>query len=104
MACSGIASECNNLLHEYRFVLHNIEKDFIPRFREFYGKQGPAHLQALRACDGDRSPVREVSMAELFTDRHPYAHPAGGHPGLRAALRLPVASSTWTITSRVARG
>ena len=29
--------QCNNLLHEYRFVLHNIEKDFIPRFREFYG-------------------------------------------------------------------
>jgi 3-hydroxyanthranilate 3,4-dioxygenase len=29
--------KCNNLLHEYRFVLHNIEKDFLPRFREFYG-------------------------------------------------------------------
>ena len=29
--------KCNNLLHEYRFVLHNIETDFIPRFREFYG-------------------------------------------------------------------
>lgn len=28
---------CNNLLHEYRFHLDNIEKDFIPRFREFYG-------------------------------------------------------------------
>jgi 3-hydroxyanthranilate 3,4-dioxygenase len=23
-------------LHEYRFVLHNIEKDFLPRFKEFY--------------------------------------------------------------------
>jgi 3-hydroxyanthranilate 3,4-dioxygenase len=29
--------KCNNLLHEYRFVLHNIETDFLPRFREFYG-------------------------------------------------------------------
>ena len=28
--------KCNNLLHEYRFVLHNIEKDFLPRFKEFY--------------------------------------------------------------------
>ncbi len=29
--------QCNNLLHEYKFVLHNVEKDFIPRFQEFYG-------------------------------------------------------------------
>ena len=28
--------KCNHLLHEYRFVLNNIETDFIPRFREFY--------------------------------------------------------------------
>lgn len=28
---------CNHLLHEYRFVLHDIEKDFLPRFRDFYG-------------------------------------------------------------------
>jgi 3-hydroxyanthranilate 3,4-dioxygenase len=28
---------CNNLLKEYRFHLTNIEKDFLPRFREFYG-------------------------------------------------------------------
>jgi 3-hydroxyanthranilate 3,4-dioxygenase len=28
--------KCNNLLHEYKFHLTNIEKDFIPRFREFY--------------------------------------------------------------------
>jgi len=28
---------CNNKLHEYRFPLTNIEKDFIPRFKEFYG-------------------------------------------------------------------
>ncbi|MDZ4824675.1 MAG: 3-hydroxyanthranilate 3,4-dioxygenase [Flavobacteriales bacterium] len=30
---------CNALLHEYRFVLHNIEKDFLPRFREFYASE-----------------------------------------------------------------
>jgi 3-hydroxyanthranilate 3,4-dioxygenase len=28
---------CNNKLHEYKFHLNDIEKDFIPRFREFYG-------------------------------------------------------------------
>lgn len=28
--------KCNNLLHEYRFVLHNIEQDFLPRFKAFY--------------------------------------------------------------------
>lgn len=27
---------CNNKLHEYKFPLTDIEKDFIPRFREFY--------------------------------------------------------------------
>ncbi len=32
--------KCNNLLHEYRFVLHNIEQDFLPRFREFYANEG----------------------------------------------------------------
>jgi 3-hydroxyanthranilate 3,4-dioxygenase len=29
--------KCNTKLHETYFVLENIEKDFIPRFREFYG-------------------------------------------------------------------
>jgi 3-hydroxyanthranilate 3,4-dioxygenase len=28
--------KCNNPLKSYRFYLENIEKDFIPRFREFY--------------------------------------------------------------------
>lgn len=28
--------KCNHLLHEYQFVLNNIETDFIPRFKEFY--------------------------------------------------------------------
>ena len=31
--------QCNNLLHEYKFVLHDIEKDFLPRFRDFYGDE-----------------------------------------------------------------
>ncbi len=31
--------KCNNKLHEYKFHLNNIEKDFIPRFREFYGSK-----------------------------------------------------------------
>lgn len=31
--------KCNLQLHEYRFHLDNIEKDFIPRFREFYGSE-----------------------------------------------------------------
>lgn len=30
---------CNNKLHEYRFPLGNIEKDFLPRFREFYNSE-----------------------------------------------------------------
>jgi 3-hydroxyanthranilate 3,4-dioxygenase len=28
--------QCNNKLHEFRFPLGNIEKDFLPRFKEFY--------------------------------------------------------------------
>ncbi|MFM7661168.1 MAG: 3-hydroxyanthranilate 3,4-dioxygenase [Bacteroidota bacterium] len=28
--------KCNTPLHSYRFKLTNIEKDFIPRFKEFY--------------------------------------------------------------------
>ena len=28
---------CNHKLKEYKFHLTNIEKDFLPRFREFYG-------------------------------------------------------------------
>ena len=36
---------CNNKLHETYFVLHNIETDFIPRFKEFYGSK------ELRTCN-----------------------------------------------------
>lgn len=35
---------CNNKLHETYFPLENIEKDFLPRFREFYGSED------LRTC------------------------------------------------------
>jgi len=35
---------CNNKLHQYTFHLNNIETDFIPRFREFYGSED------LRTC------------------------------------------------------
>src|SRR5690606_27660909 len=36
---------CNHKLHETYFQLPNIEKDFLPRFREFYGSE------TLRTCD-----------------------------------------------------
>lgn len=36
---------CNHKLHETYFPLTNIEKDFLPRFREFYGSK------TLRTCD-----------------------------------------------------
>lgn len=36
---------CNNKLHETYFHLTNIEKDFLPRFREFYASE------ELRTCD-----------------------------------------------------
>ena len=35
---------CNNKLHETYFPLTNIEKDFLPRFRAFYGSE------TLRTC------------------------------------------------------
>ena len=35
---------CNHELKSYRFYLENIEKDFIPRFKEFYGSE------AMRTC------------------------------------------------------
>jgi 3-hydroxyanthranilate 3,4-dioxygenase len=30
---------CNHLLHEFRFILYDVEKDFLPRFKEFYGSE-----------------------------------------------------------------
>ena len=31
--------KCNNKLHETYFPLSNVEKDFLPRFKEFYGSE-----------------------------------------------------------------
>lgn len=38
---------CNNKLHETYFPLENIEKDFLPRFREFYASE---KLRTCSAC------------------------------------------------------
>lgn len=37
--------KCNHPLKSYRFKLDNIEKDFLPRFKEFYGSEKD------RTCD-----------------------------------------------------
>jgi 3-hydroxyanthranilate 3,4-dioxygenase len=36
---------CNHMLHEYKFPLKNIEKDFLGRFKSFY------QSEELRSCD-----------------------------------------------------
>lgn len=36
---------CNNKLHEVYFELHDVEKDFLPHFKKFYGNE------ELRTCD-----------------------------------------------------
>ncbi len=38
---------CNHQLHSYRFALENIEKDFLPRFKEFYGS---LEMRTCKAC------------------------------------------------------
>ena len=38
---------CNTKLHESYFVLENIEKDFLPRFREFYGSE---EMRTCKSC------------------------------------------------------
>lgn len=38
---------CNHKLHEYKFHLENIEKDFLPRFRQFYGSE---ELRTCKKC------------------------------------------------------
>lgn len=38
---------CNNKLHEYRFPLENIERDFLPRFKEFYSSED---LRTCKSC------------------------------------------------------
>ncbi|MBP6310661.1 MAG: 3-hydroxyanthranilate 3,4-dioxygenase [Flavobacteriales bacterium] len=39
--------QCNNKLHDTYFVLHNIEKDFLPRFREYYASK---ELRTCKKC------------------------------------------------------
>ncbi len=39
--------KCNHPLHETYFVLENIEKDFLPRFREFYGSE---EMRTCKSC------------------------------------------------------
>lgn len=39
--------KCNNKLHDSYFVLHNIEQDFLPRFKEFYGNE---ELRTCKKC------------------------------------------------------
>ena len=45
--------KCNNKLHDTYFKLTNIEKDFIPRFKEFYGSE------KMRTCS-NRGEVMEA--------------------------------------------
>lgn len=39
--------KCNNLLHEYKFVLLDVEKDFLPRFKDFYSSE---ELRTCKKC------------------------------------------------------
>jgi len=39
---------CNNKLHETYFPLTNIEKDFLPRFKEFYASED---LRTCKKCN-----------------------------------------------------
>lgn len=39
--------KCNNKLHETYFELHNIETDFLPRFKEYYGSE---ELRTCKKC------------------------------------------------------
>jgi 3-hydroxyanthranilate 3,4-dioxygenase len=39
--------KCNNKLHETYFELHDIEKDFLPRFKEYYGSE---ELRTCKSC------------------------------------------------------
>lgn len=39
--------KCNHKLHEVYFELHDIEKDFLPHFREFYGSE---EMRTCKSC------------------------------------------------------
>jgi 3-hydroxyanthranilate 3,4-dioxygenase len=51
---------CNNKLHEVYFELQDVEKDFLPHFKDFYGSKD------LRTCDkcGTVMPVDERFVAD----------------------------------------
>ena len=51
--------ECNHKLHEFKFPLLNIEKDFLPRFKEFYSSKD------LRTCNNCN---HEMEVDERFID------------------------------------
>lgn len=51
---------CNTKLHETYFPLDNIEKDFLPRFKEFYGSKD---LRTCKNC-GTEMPVDPRFVAE----------------------------------------
>jgi len=50
---------CNNSLHEAYFELKNIEKDFLPRFKEYYGSE------KLRTCSNCGS---QMAVDKRFVD------------------------------------
>lgn len=50
---------CNNKLHETYFPLSNIEKDFLPRFKEFYSS---VDLRTCKRCG------HEMEVDPRFTD------------------------------------
>jgi 3-hydroxyanthranilate 3,4-dioxygenase len=39
--------KCNNKLHEAMFELHDIEKDFLPHFKHYYGS---TELRTCKKC------------------------------------------------------
>jgi 3-hydroxyanthranilate 3,4-dioxygenase len=39
---------CNELLHEVKFELHDVEKDFLPHFRAFYASE---HYRTCKKCN-----------------------------------------------------
>ncbi len=52
---------CNNKLHETYFKLGNIEQDFLPRFKEFYGSK---ELRTCQKC-GHKMPVDPRFVSEI---------------------------------------
>ena len=49
--------KCNTQLKEYKFPLENIEKDFLPRFKEFYTSE---EMRTCKNCN------HEMEIDERF--------------------------------------